>query len=263
MTDNQIKVGICQTDIIFENKVQNLIRAEQFIKECACKGADIVLFPEMSMTGFSMNPQRIYETMDNNAVMERMSEYAVDYNTAVGFGYVLKDDGYTNRYRIVDKDGSILCDYAKIHPFSYAGEDKVYRKGDKLDYGRIGAFELCPLICYDLRFPELFLAAADKADVIIVPANWGGARNSQWRILLQARALENQCYVIGVNRVGNDPSTYYVGNSIVADPYGNIMEDLGDKENSAVVTLDINTLKNFRREFPVRRDRRKEIYGSL
>lgn len=263
MSENQLKIGICQTDISFENKEQNLINAEKYIQKCAKMGAELVLFPEMSMTGFSMNPERIYETTKENITLNTMTEYASYYKVAVGFGYVLKENGYTNRYTIVDSMGNIICDYAKIHPFSYAGEEKVYNKGEKLSYGKIGNFTICPLICYDLRFPELFVAASKYADVIVVPANWGGARNSHWRLLLQARALENQCYVIGVNRVGKDPDTYYVGNSLVANPYGSIECELGDEEDIIISSVDLNTIKKFRSEFPVRRDRRQDIYGNL
>ncbi len=263
MSQRLLKIGICQTDIAFENKEHNLTRAENFIKECAGKGAELVLFPEMSMTGFSMKPELIYEPAEDNATLRAMSQYAVKYNTAVGFGYVLRDNGYTNRYAIVDNAGKLICDYAKIHPFSYSGEDKNYDKGSSLSYCGMKAFTLCPLICYDLRFPELFTAASKHAEVIIVPANWGGARNEHWRLLLKARALENQCYVIGVNRVGKDPSTFYVGNSIVADPHGRIVCELKDSEDIAVFTLDLDIIENFRREFPIRQDRREEIYGSL
>lgn len=257
-------VGICQTDILFEDKKYNLIAAQDFISEAADKEADLVVFPEMSMTGYSMSPEKIYETLESSVTLDAMKKYAIEYQVAIGFGYVRKDHGkYTNRYMILNKQGDVICDYAKIHPFSYANEEKYYEKGDSLSFCTIDGIRICPLICYDLRFPEVFQAASLQADLIVVPANWGGTRNAHWKLLLQARALENQAFVIGVNRVGRDHSTCYVGNSMIVDPEGEIIERLDTQAGLIVVEVEKSRVDTYRKAFPLKKDRRPDLYLKL
>ncbi len=257
-------VGICQTDVVMEDKKYNLIIAEDYISKCTGKGAKLVLFPEMSMTGYTMSPESVYETKDNNETLKIMSGYAVKYNTAVGFGYVLKEmRGYSNRYMIVDAKGTVICDYSKIHPFSYAGENKYYISGDRIDFCEVDGVKICPLICYDLRFPELFQAASKEADLIVVAANWPAQRNANWKLLLQARALENQSYIIGVNRAGKDENDYYVGDSMMVDPRGQIIDVLEDKAGLMMVDIDKSAVRECREEFPMKSDRRPDIYQKL
>ena len=256
--------GICQTDIVTGDIKYNLIAAEDFIHQCKVKGAELVVFPEMSMSGFGLDPEDIAETENDGETLKAMSEYAVRYDIAVGFGYVRKDmDGFTNRYVIVDSQGKTVCDYAKIHPFSYAGEDLKYRKGDKVCRCVIGDVAVSPLICYDLRFPEVFQAVSSKSQLIIVAANWPAQRNEHWKMLLRARALENQAYVIGVNRVGNDGEQYYSGDSMLVDPEGEIIDILTDKAGIMLVDISKDRVEEYRKEFPVKNDRRPELYGKL
>lgn len=255
-----MEIAVCQTDIVHNDKKYNLITAEDYIIQCARTGAQLVLFPEMSMTGYEVNP----ELVADNEVMGSMSRYASQYNVAVGFGYVLNKDGqYTNRYAIVGADGQVLCDYAKIHPFSYEGEDKAYTAGDSLAFCEIGGVTVCPLICYDLRFPEIFQAASKKADVIVVAANWNGLRNNQWKLLIQTRALENQCYILGVNRIGTDGNIFYVGNSMVVDPEGQIIDILEGQAGFMIAEVDKERVNEYRENFPVKKDRRPELYKAM
>lgn len=257
-------VGICQTDIVFEDKKYNLISAEDYIAKCKDKGAQLVLFPEMSMTGFTMEPEKVYENPDDNYTLNVMKEYATRYNTAVGFGYIKKvGPDYTNCYAFVDNKGTLLCEYAKTHPFSIAGEDEHYASGNELKLCTINGITICPLICYELRFPELFQIASAKADLIVVPANWNGRRTEHWNLLLKARALENQCYVIGVNRVGEDNETFYLGDSMMVNPEGQIIDILEDKPGIMIVDVDKEQVEESRKEFPVKKDRRPELYRRL
>lgn len=259
-----MEIAVCQTDIVFRDKKYNLITAEDYISQCVQNGADLVLFPEMSMTGYELNPELIAETRQLNETLDTMSRYAVQYKAALGVGYVLFDEGvYTNRYAILGKDGSVLCDYCKIHPFSPAGEDKSYTAGDGLEFCEIDGVTVCPLICYDLRFPEIFQAASEKADVIAVAANWDGVRNNHWKLLLQARALENQCYVLGVNRIGSDGRAFYVGNSMVVDPDGQIIDVLGGQAGFMLAEVKSERVEESRENFPVKKDRRNELYKTL
>ncbi len=257
-------VGICQTDLVFEDKRYNLIAAEDYISKCADKGAQLVLFPEMSMTGFSLSPEKVCEEDGSNETVGTMSGYAARYGVSIGFGYVLKKENkYSNHYVIVNDSGDVICDYTKIHPFSMAGEDKVYERGSSVEVCNVAGVSICPLICYDLRFPELFQAASKRAELIVVAANWDARRDSQWRLLLQARALESQSYIIGVNRVGDDGNVCYVGDSMLVDPEGEILDVLEDKPGLAIVSIDTGSVENYRRDFPVKADRREELYGKL
>lgn len=256
-------IGICQTNIVYEDKKTNLLAAEDYIAYLAGAKAEIVLFPEMSMTGFSMDASSIYE--EGHGITENtIKEYAKKYKVAIGYGIVKKrEDGFYNCYQVVDKNGALLCEYAKIHPFSYSKEDDFYQKGDEIFYFEINGITFCPFICYDLRFPEIFQAASRKADVITVAANWGGARNTHWRLLLQARALENQAFVVGINRVGEDKTTFYVGNSMVVNPEGEIINELEDKPGCLIANINKKDVEEFRKKFPVKADRRPEIYSKL
>ena len=256
-------IGICQTDIVFENKEHNLAVAEQCISACKEKGATLVLFPEMSMTGFTMEPEKVYEE-ENGITYRTMADYAGRYRVKIGYGYVSrKNDGFYNTYVIMDEKGTVICSYDKIHPFSYAGEDQHYKKGDRLAFCEIEGITICPLICYDLRFPELFTVAAKKADLITVAANFGGPRDEHWQTLLKARAMENQVFVAGINRVGEDNATYYKGHSMVVGPRGNVIHMVDEKEGISIADINKEEITEYKKEFPVYLDRRPEIYVNL
>lgn len=256
-------IGICQTDMKFENKEYNLAVSERYVADCQSKGAMLVLFPEMSMTGFTMEPEKVCEEEDG-ITYRVMADYAGKYRVKIGYGYVSrKNGGFYNTYVIIDEEGRVICSYDKIHPFSYAGEDRHYKKGDRLGFCEVDGITICPLICYDLRFPELFTAASAKADLITVAANFGGPRDGHWQTLLKARAIENQIFVAGINRVGEDVATYYKGHSMVVGPRGNIISILDDNEGIIIAAIDKKEITEYKEEFPVYADRRPEIYVNL
>lgn len=256
-------IGICQTDIAFENKTINLKKSEKYIKDSKDKGVKLVLFPEMSMTGFTMRPETVFEEPEG-ITYRTMSMYARKYNINIGYGYVSrKNNGYYNSYVIIDNNGEIICSYDKIHPFSYAGEDRYYEKGSEISFCEIDGITICPLICYDLRFAELFFAAAKRADIVTVAANFGGPRDEHWQTLLKARAIDNQIFVAGINRVGEDPATYYRGHSMVVSPRGTVMNILNESEGIIIVDINKEEIIQYKKEFPVYMDRRPEIYGNL
>lgn len=257
-------VGICQTDVVFGDKKYNLIASEDYIESCAHNGAELVVFPEMSMTGYMINPSTIAEEERTNETFEAMKAYAIKYNVAIGFGYVLfKNGGYTNRYAIVDSNGEMISDYAKMHPFSFSGESKNFSKGDKIVQCNVGGVNISTYICFDLRFPNIFFATPEDTDLIVVAANWPAERAEQWRILLQARAIENQTYVIGINRVGGDDKASYIGGSLFIDPKGDVIDVLDDAAGYMLVDINPDEVIRRRNEFPIRKDRRPELYRRL
>jgi predicted amidohydrolase len=168
-----------------------------------------------------------------------------------------------NHYSVISPNGEALMDYVKIHPFSYAGEDRFFKGGDKLGVCSIGEMNIGTAICYDLRFPELFTHLSEKAELIIVPANWPAARSLHWSTLLRARAIENQCYMAGVNCCGEMDGQVYSGDSALYGPEGEILtpvETITLNETDKIYIYDIvNNVEEVRKSFPVRNDRKKWV----
>ena len=211
-----MKIAIAQTEIMFEQPEENLANAAAWIAQAALAQADCIVFPEMSFTGFSMQVEKI-------ADMPRKSMRKCD---SWQCSAVLRSDTAGLHRSSMEKvkplysagqNGGVLSDYVKIHPFSYGGEDRFYHSGEKLTSAVLGEFSVGTLICYDLRFPEVFRAAAQKNRLLLVPANWLHQRTAHWRILLRARAIENQVYVLGVNCVGRQQSYTFDGQSCLVN----------------------------------------------
>ena len=256
-----MRVALYQMHIAWEDKQANIAKVEEKLEEISKQQIDVMLLPEMSFTGFSMNTDVTKEEKEDT--VEQMKQLTIQYKITIGFGWV-KDCGQKseNHYTIVDKSGIILSDYAKMHPFSYSGEDRKFQGGEKM-----ASFELCDVpcsnfICYDLRFPDIFQIASKTADVVIIPANWPAKRSSHWKTLLQARAIENQVYVLAVNCVGQIDSLYYSGDSCVINPDGQVIEMLSDEEGLIVYDL-VDDVVQYRSSFPVKKDRREDLYDRL
>lgn len=254
-----MNIGLYQYHIVWEDKRRNL----NFLKEVLEKNAkdiDVLLLPEMSFTGFSMRTSLIGE--ENYETVEEVKEMARNYHTAIGFGWVKHKRNSENHYTVVSEKGEVLSDYIKIHPFSYGEEDLYYHSGREIVKFQLSGMTFSAFICYDLRFPELFRIAAKKCDVIFVPANWPTARREHWKCLLQARALENQIYILGINCVGDMNGSLCAGDSCVIAPDGSIREKLGDEEGLLTFELK-NDVWQYRDSFPTFRDRREELYIKL
>ncbi len=258
---NTVKAAVCQQNIVFEDKYCNLRKIFYNIVLAKKKNADIIFFPEMSLTGFSMN---IDLTSEKNCCnIDEIKKLAVENNIYVGFGWV-KSAGVKaeNHYSVISSTGETAFDYVKIHPFSYAREDLFFIGGNDIKFFNISGIDFSAFICYDLRFPEVFQAASKKASVIVVAANWPMVRREHWECLLKARAIENQCYIIGVNCFGKQGDIYYSGNSSVFNPDGQLICCLEEKENLIVFEIENNT-EMYRKKFPVKDDRKIELYKSI
>lgn len=256
-----MKIALCQMNICWEDKETNYFYVEQKLAAVAERNVDLLLLPEMSFTGFSMNTDITKE--DDYKTVKRMMIYAKQYKTAIGFGWV-KDCGEKseNHYSIVDKEGEMISDYAKIHPFSFSGEDQKFQGGDKISNFELNDIIFSNFICYDLRFPEIFQIASKTAHVIIVPANWPQSRREHWRCLLQARAIENQIYILAINCVGRIGGLDYSGDSCIIDPNGRVVLELLHKEGVLEYNL-VDDVQDFRDRFPVKKDRREELYSKI
>ena len=167
-----MKIAIAQTEICFEEPEKNLRTAESWIEQAAQEGADAIFFPEMSFTGFSMHVEKVAAYA--NPIRQTMCRLAAQEHIAVGYGWTSCKPGGKgeNHYTILGKSGEVLSDYVKIHPFSYGGEEQFYDSGTEIVHTVLEDFPVSTLICYDLRFPELFRAAAQTSRLIVVPANW-------------------------------------------------------------------------------------------
>lgn len=253
-----MRIMLCQTHIIWEDKEANMAELAKLMETAQEQAVDMVCLPEMSFTGFSFHT-KVTADSGQCETLRRVQELAKARHTAVAFGYVTGADGEHggkayNHYAVVDARGVLLEDYIKIHPFSYGGENRYFEGGDRLAHFDFMGFHIGLGICYDLRFPEQFTELSRVCDMLLIGANWPAKRALHWRTLLQARAIENQCYVAAVNCCGNVGDTFYSGNSMLLRPDGSIM---GEQEGEGYAVYELtNDVAKVRAAFPVRQDRK-------
>jgi predicted amidohydrolase len=215
----------------------------------------------MFATGFSMHVDVIAEATDG-PTHSFLSALARETESFVVGGIVTRaaDGRGLNNAVVYDPAGRLLTCYAKLHPFSYAGETKHYQSGDGIVLFAWHDLRVAPFVCYDLRFPEVFRLAVHRgAQLLLVIANWPQAREAHWLALLQARAIENQAYVVGVNRSGSDPHVPYGGRSRIIGPRGEILAEGSAAEQVLVAEVELAPLAEYRRQFPALADRRKDF----
>lgn len=262
-----MKLALAQTNIYWEDKQKNIEKLISIVDECVASKVDLVLFPEMSLTGFSMNTKVTGEKA--NETVEQICDISKKKSISIGIGWVEATSSKAkNHYTIIDKMGKVLSDYEKIHPFSYSGEDEYFEGGDKLATCKLSEFCIGTTICYDLRFPELYQILSKQADLIIVPANWPAKRREHYMTLLKARAIETQCYIAGINCSGHVGDLDYTGDSALYDALGTELTPTILSENTTcgekVLLFDIsNDVSSIRSSFPVKNDRRETLYTSL
>lgn len=247
-----------QLDIAWENKTENYSRVSRWFRQSHPAPGTLVVLPEMFATGFSMQAMQTQESQPSPTI-RFLSDLARQYQIAIVAGLVLTDAAGRPRNEsvFISPSGEVGCRYAKIQTFTLAGETQHYTPGDAVQVFTYGGFKIAPFVCYDLRFPELFRLAVDQgAEVLTVIANWPVVRVGHWRTLLQARAIENQAYVVGINRTGKDPTLSYNGQSLIIDPLGEILADGGEQEGVVKASLDREIVKSWRARFPALADRR-------
>lgn len=256
-----MKAALAQTHIFWEDKELNFNTVENFARQAKKKAADIVFFPEMSLTGFSMNTRVTAEDGSQDTI-EKTKGLCIKEEIAIGIGWTkCGDKKAENHYTIIDKNGKICSDYIKIHPFSYAGETDCFQGGNEIICFEMGGYIWSTLICYDLRFPEIFQIASQQADIIVVPANWPEKREAHWKALLKARAIENQCYILGINCVGMVGDISYGGYTSVYSPDGICLDELANEEGLVYAELMRQELE-IRNSFPIKKDRKWKFYSE-
>ena len=246
-----MKIAYYQQDIVWENTEANLSKIGKVIGTME-QDVDLLVLPEMFHAGFTMDPAKVAEPM-NGRVVGFLKKQAKEHDvTIIGSSVIMENGNFYNRLLVVSPKGDIET-YDKRHLFSVGGEDKNYVRGDKRLVTIVNSVRIMPLICYDLRFP-VWSRSKNDYDVLIYIANWPASRIEVWKTLLKARALENQCYVIGVNRVGKDETITYSGDSMVIDARGNIISSAQGEEGLFYADVDIDALNEFREKFPVWKD---------
>ncbi len=254
MQVDDLHIAIFQTTLVWENPEQNRLNFSNHI-ESLSTSVDIIILPEMFTSGFTMNASKVAETMQGKTV-DWMKELASKNQAAITGSLVIKENGnYYNRLLFVHPDG-VIDSYDKRHTFTLAGEDKVYSAGKKKLIVNYRNWKICPLVCYDLRFP-VWSRNVEEYHVLIYVANWPMVRVTAWDTLLKARAIENMSYCIGVNRVGLDGNDHeYSGHSAAYDVLGNRINPVAsDKEAIELVTLKKSELLTYRSKLNFLEDR--------
>lgn len=254
-----MKVVLIQSDLFWENPKANRSYFEEKINAITEK-VDLVILPEMFSTGFTMNPGAVAETMQGETILW-MQSLAKAQKTAITGSVVIQESGdFYNRMLFVFPSGEIQF-YDKKHLFTLAGEDKVYTAGNQKLIVEYVGWKICPMVCYDLRFP-VFSRNIENYDLLLYVASWPEKRINAWDTLLRARAIENMSYVIGVNRIGVDGNEHpYSGHSQVIDCLGQYVLEPTEPEAVFVVDLDREKMLSARKSFGFLND--KDLFKLL
>ncbi len=255
---SSIRLSLIQADLSWEDKSANLQRFEEKIRPLAGK-TDIVILPEMFSTGFSMQPSLLAETMEGETV-HWMRKISSELRVVLTGSLIINDnEKYFNRLIWMLPDGN-LGFYDKRHLFGFAGEDNYYAAGTKRLIASVKGWKFNLQVCYDLRFPVWARhsgnAEEPEYDILIYVANWPQRRNHAWKTLLQARAIENQCFCVGVNRVGTDGNgIYHSGDSMVVNAMGEVIYSRADAEDVVTIQLERSDIEAVRSKLPFLKDR--------
>jgi predicted amidohydrolase len=257
-----MRAHLVQLDIAWEQPELNFRRVEGLLAGPDIQPEDLILLPEMFATGFSLNTEVTAD--EGGQTLAFLGGLARRHGCFVQGGRTVAglDGGKArNLMSVVGPDGGLRCEYAKIHPFSFGREPERFAGGDRVETWSWRAGEsravVCPGVCYDLRFPEMFRCGAVRgAEVFALGACWPAPRQSHWRALAIARAIENQALVLAVNRTGDDPHLHYTGGTLAVGPRGEVLGELGETEGVLSVGVDLEGVRCWRREFPALRDLR-------
>ncbi len=253
MSQKFLNIAILQLDLVWENPSANRAKIDELLQKTDTN-TNVVFLPEMFTTGFSMNVSELAETMEGETVQwlkKRSSEHQL---ALCGSLIIRKNGDFFNRLLFVEPSGEIHF-YNKHHLFAMGNEETHFQKGTERLIVQYKGWRICPLICYDLRFP-VWSRNRNEYDLLVYSANWPHNRNDVWNTLLKARAIENQCYVVGANRVGTDKNGIeYSGDSQVICPKGKLLaKSLSDQEEMLSASLSFQEMADFRRKFPVLND---------
>ena len=252
MVEQNLSIAAVQTDLLWENPAANLLQLGEKIASIH-KPVDLILLPEMFATGFTMQPQ-LFAAKMNGQEVRWMQQWAKEKNAVLCGSLAMEENGkYYNRLLWVQPSGEIST-YDKRHLFSLSNEQEQYTAGEQRLIVEYKGWKICPLICYDLRFP-VWSRNTEQYDLLLYVANWPERRNYAWQSLLIARAIENQCYVAAVNRVGKDAhDVAHSGDTMVVDAVGVVLQHAEYMQAVVYATLDISELLKMRSALPFLKD---------
>ena len=259
----KIVVSLAQMDIALGQVGQNLATARTMIAEAAARGSDVIVLPELWSTGYDLENAVSHATAIDAGVFAQTAALAAEFKIHIVGSClsVVGPESYGNTAVFFGPDGTILADYTKLHLFRLMDEEKHLTPGDRpslvdTPWGLAGM-----AICYDLRFPEIFrIYALAGARIIFLPSEWPQPRLMHWRILLQARAIENQLFVVACNRVGRTGKNDFFGHSAIIDPWGETVVEAGQGQSLVTVEINLDEVDRVRAKIPVFDDRRADIY---
>jgi predicted amidohydrolase len=257
--DGPMKVAAIQHDIVWEDGPATQARLEPLVAQAAAGGAKLIVLSEMYATGFSMRQEQIAETPggpNERFLIEQAERHGVWVIGSIAQWSGPDGDPLAANVAVLAGPSGQLERYDKIHPFSYAGEHEHYRAGKDFLTVDVDGLRVSVFICYDLRFADEFWALADDTDLYVVVANWPQPRYEHWRTLLRARAIENQAYVLGCNRVGEADRLSYRGDSAIIDPMGQTLAEASHVETVLIAEVDPGQVRQVRERFPFLADRR-------
>lgn len=260
-----MKVGCIQLNVGFGKVEENYARAERFIREAAGKGAEIIVLPEMWNTSYALERLGELADVDGERTKAFLSSLAKELNVHIVGGSVAvkRGDKFYNTAYTFNRHGEQVGEYSKAHLFKLMDEHKYLEAGNEMNLFKLDDLEAAGVICYDIRFPEWLRShALAGAKILFVPAQWPTARADHWRTLLQARAIENQCFVIAVNRTANKVENFN-GQSMVIEPWGEVLWTGAEDEELAIIDVDFSKVDEVRGRIPVYADRRPELYGKV
>lgn len=259
----EMKIACVQLDIAFGEPKENFKKVETKIREAAEKGAEIVVLPEMWNTAYDLSRLEDIADREGSETKSLLSKLAKELHIHIVGGSVStkKGNGFYNTMYVANTHGEIVAEYDKAHLFKLMDEHVYLEAGNEKNIFALNDVQMGGVICYDLRFPEWFRALSlNGAKIIFVPAQWPDKRIDHWKILLQARAIENQCFIVGVNRVGEDPNNSFNGNSMVIGPWGELLWTGNNEETIEIVEIEIEEVEKVRQRIPVFQDRREKLY---
>ncbi len=252
-----MKLALLQMDVAWEARPQNFRKVKRFARLAKEEGAELLILPEMFSTGFSMNLNVTVEEPGGETV-SFLKQLATELELSVIGGVVLKGAGGLGRNSalVIDSHGRDVGTYTKCHLFSFMEEQRYHEPGSGPVVFDLNGIPVSIFICYDLRFPEIFRAVAERVHLMVVIASWPSARQLHWDLLLPARAVENQCYLAGVNRVGEGGGLTFTGGSAVYDPLGNRIAYGGEQETIIFAQINPAIVEKIRKDMPFLKDKR-------
>ena len=259
-----MKIAIISLDQAWEDKQSNKEKCSYYVDLAINKSCDLIIFPEMTLTGFTMDANTLAEDADNSETIRYFKKEAKKGINIIHGVAIRQGEKAVNTLVAISRNGDLLTEYQKIHPFSFSKENDYYSAGEKLGIGTIDKVNFGYTICYDLRFPEIFQALSKTVSVVVNIANWPDKRVNHWQVLLAARAIENQVYMIGVNRTGDDGNGLsYSKSSAIYDPSGDSVTAIFSQDDLDVYDINPDLSYETQASFPVKQDRKVNFYKSI